>query len=165
MADDGQLIGAAGGAMQGAATGAAFGPVGIAAGAVLGGLAGALGSSSSKAKKLAEAQARMIERTAEENNRRAQKEADFVVGGAQAQVYASNLMMSGSPKEYTTELKSQFQRDMAWDMAKAKMEARQVRAGGKLAASQIKSGAISSLMGGMGSLADSGLLDGLKKGP
>ena len=152
MAEESQYTGAAGGAAQGAATGAAFGPWGAVIGGVVGGVAGFLGGGGEKkAKKLAKQQAAEILRVARESTRRQERQARFQVGTAKAATYASNIMDTGSSRQYRTAMESEYRRQIQFDIDTANASANAAIQGGKNAASAIKSAGWGQLLGGIGS--------------
>lgn len=148
-----QITSGIGGAAQGAAIGSSFGPVGAAVGGVLGGLAGFLGGGGEDdAKELARDRARMIALQGEQNARQMQLQRGQAVGLGRAAIGASNIQFSGSSKRYLRALDNEFSKQIAWQRTKTKMEERQALKGGDVAASQIQSMGISSMLSGLGTL-------------
>ena len=152
MMVDTRYTSALGGAAQGASAGSAFGPWGAAAGGILGGVGGFL-SGDEDAEKLAEEQAQLIEKTAEENRRRGMLQLGQIVGTSKARTYASNLIDTGSTRQYRMALESNMRRELAWDMYKSRVEAETVREGGRLASDQMQRSSLSSLITGLPSVA------------
>lgn len=148
---DSKTSGAIGGAAQGAASGSAFGPWGAVIGGAIGGITGFLGGGGEdQAEKLAEEQAKYLEMAGRENRRRAILEMNQALGTAKAMTYASNLQDIGSPRQYRTAMETQYRNDMAWDLQKARIEARMARDGGQLVADNISRSSAASMIGGLG---------------
>jgi hypothetical protein len=131
------------GAATGVATGAASGfmvggPIGAVVGGVLGGISGALsGGAADDAEDLADMQAKFTRMETAENVRRMKETAEAQVGEAEAIVGASNLVMSGSSKNYINELRSQWSEDINWKRRSGWMTARMQREGGQVASEGI----------------------------
>lgn len=162
---DSRVSGTIGGAGQGAATGMTIGgPVGAGIGAVIGGVMGGLGGGGEKkAKRLAEHQAKIIRRTAEENERRATLEMEQVLGGTKAAIAANNILFTGSARNYHQQLESQLNVDIEWEATKARMEEKLALMGGQAAASQIQASGITSMVKGLGSAASAGAFGSYSK--
>ena len=152
MAEQSQYTGAIGGAGQGAATGSAFGVPGAIVGGVVGGIAGFLGGGGEKkAKKLAKQQAAEILRVARESTRRQERQANYQLGATKAGIYASNIMDTGSARNYRKVMESEYRRQIQFDIDTANASANAAIQGGKNAASAIKSAGWGQLLGGVGS--------------
>lgn len=161
-----KITGAVGGAAQGASIGASFGPVGAVVGGVLGGIGGFLGGGGEdKAKKIAEKNAKIIERTRAFNRRQEQFQLEHDMGQIKANIYGSNILYSGSSKSYATQYQSRFKEQMKWSDAKAYLDADLAREGGQVAADQISRAGVTSMVQGLGSLAGSGLFSFQKSDP
>ena len=150
MAEESQVTGAFGGAAQGAATGSAFGVPGAIIGGVLGGVTGFLGGGGEKkAKKLAKAQAAEIMRVAREGERRQERQAAYQVGATKAATYASNILDTGSSRQYRNAMESEYRRQIQFDMQTANTSAQTAIKGGKNAADAIKKAGWGQLLGGV----------------
>lgn len=146
-----QATGALGGAAQGAATGASVGgPWGAVIGGVIGGIGGFLGGGGEKeAKKAARKQAEEIMRTAEENKRVQTRAANIAVSTAKVRTYASNLIDSGSTRQYRKALDAEYRRGIDYDYQAAQRTADAVRQSGSAAAGQIQRNGLGQLFGGL----------------
>jgi hypothetical protein len=162
---DTRISGALGGAASGAGTGMMLGgPVGAAVGAIAGGLFGGLGGGAEKdAMRLAREQARLIRATASENQRRATLEMEQVLGGTKAAIAASNILFTGSSRQYYNNMASQYQSDIQWDLAQARMEESIVMKGGQMTAKQIRASGVASMVSGIGAGASAGVFGSYSK--
>lgn len=148
-----QFTSAIGGASQGAAIGSTFGAPGAVVGGIVGGLAGFLGGGGEdEAKELARDRARMIALQGEQNARQMQLQRGQAVGAGRAAIGASNVQFSGSSRSYLRALDNEFSKQISWQRTKTKMEERQALKGGDVAAGQIQSMGISSMLSGLGSV-------------
>jgi len=150
---DTKTSGALGGAAQGAATGFMVGgPWGAVIGAGIGGLAGLMGGGGEdEAKKLARRQVVLMRAQAKEQRRRDVAERDRSLGTARAAIAASNVQMSGSSARYVKAMEQEYGRQLSYNDAVANMRESLIKAGGDMAAEQIKSAGISNMIGGFGS--------------
>jgi hypothetical protein len=166
MAVSTKASGAIGGAGQGAAIGFQMGgPYGAAVGAVIGGVGGLLsGGAEDDAQKIAEKQIKVLRATTKENLRRARLEMAAGLGATEAGIAASNILNTGSSDRYMRHQEAQYRADMSWETNKARMEEELLKQGGQIAASQIQSQGLSSMMGGLTSAAQSGALGTYKDG-
>lgn len=101
------------------------------AAAVVGAVSSIAGGLSAKgaAEDAGERQAESILMAEKENRRRRENELKRQLGTIDSRVYASNILMTGSAKRYRDDYKSQYRQEMAWDKAKANMDARAARKG------------------------------------
>ena len=97
--------------------------VGIAAVGAVSSIAGGM-SAKDAAEKAGEMQAKMIERTRQENKRRELRDLGKSMGDITARVAASNVLMTGSSQRYKQDYESEFKREMAWRDEKSRMDAR-----------------------------------------
>jgi hypothetical protein len=163
---DSRTTGVIGGAGRGAAIGNQILPGwGTAIGAVAGGLlGGALGGGEDEAEKLAEMQAREIDRAQEENRRRTMLEMGQVLGTSRAAIGASNIQFDGSAKRYSEAIASEYRKRMAWDRQKAKVQKEMALAGGQMAADQISMAGLQGAFTGLSKAADAGVFGTFKGG-
>jgi hypothetical protein len=156
MAEQSQWTGAAGGAGQGATIGSAFGAPGAVAGAIVGGIGGFLGGGGEdEAEKLAEEQAYMILRVAKENERSQRMEMQRTLGETKARTYASNLLDTGSSRQYRNELESEATRNIRFNADMAETAAQQALKGGEFAADTIKRDGVQNAIRGLTSVGSS----------
>lgn len=120
--------------------------VGIATVGAVSSIAGGI-SGKKAAEKAGEYQAKMIEVTAAENERRRRLELEQKMGLITANVGASNVLMSGSSKRYSDEFESQYRAEMSWDKTKARIEARMAEKTGQAAGSAAMYSGIGSAVG------------------
>lgn len=146
-----QITSGLGGALQGGATGfSVAGPVGGIIGGVVGGIAGFLsGGGEDEAKKAARAQANEIRRQARENKRIQTRAANLVVSTAKAATYASNILDTGSTRQYRNVLEGEYRRAIQYDYGVAMKNAATVQNYGTYAADSIKRQGIGQLIGGL----------------
>lgn len=155
MAVSSRATGFGSGAISGATTGASVGGAwGAVIGGVIGGVSGILSGGGEKdAMKMAEDQAREIEKASRENTRRSTLDLKNKLGMIRATVGASNLQFSGSAKKYSNVFESTFRNEMAWDKHRAEVEAKTVRKGGKAAARSIQSMGLTGMLNTIGAAA------------
>ena len=131
------------GAFSGAASGAATGTMilpgwGTVIGGIVGGVSGLLsGGAADDAEKLAKLQAKFTRMETDENLRRMRLNAAQAIGGAEATVAASNLIMGGSSLRHVSAMREQFRADQAWLRQSGRMKARMQEKGGSAASSGI----------------------------
>jgi hypothetical protein len=99
------------------------------------------------AEKAGEMQADMIERTAQENKRRRELDLQHDLGSITAAVAASNIQMTGSSKRYKSGYQQQYRQEMAWETAKANMDARMAIKTGQMAGDTALYSGLSSAVG------------------
>jgi hypothetical protein len=105
--------------------------VGIAAVGAVSSLAG--GAAGQKAAEEAgKRQAELIKQTSAENIRRRKLDLEQKLGTINAQVGASNIMMSGSAQRYKNVFAANTLGEMRWDEQKARLDAEMARKGGQL---------------------------------
>jgi hypothetical protein len=153
MAEQSQVTGAIGGAGQGATIGSAFGPIGTGVGAVVGGIGGFLGGGGEdEAEKMAEEQAYMIRRVAKENERTQRMEMKRTLGETKARTYASNLLDTGSSRQYRNVMEQEATRNIRFNAEMSEIQAQQALKGGEFAADTIKRAGVQSAVQGLTSL-------------
>lgn len=150
-----QITGGIGGAAQGAKIGSMILPGwGTAIGAVVGGVAGIFGGGGeSEAERLAMRQAQAIKMEGRQNMRQMRLQQSQEVGLSRALVGQSNVLFSGSSSDYIRAQNAEFEKQIGWQRTKTKMEAEMAMKGGSMAADQIKTAGISSMISGIGSFA------------
>lgn len=130
---------------SGAATGAASGSMilpgwGTLIGGVLGGISGLMsGGAADDAQKMAEMQVKYSKLETAENLRRMRLEAEQVLGYAEASVFASDLLLTGSSKSYIGAMESEFISQQAWLKESARIQQRMFEKGGSAASGSIMS--------------------------
>ena len=127
------------GAATGAASGAMVGGVwGAAVGGIIGGISGLMsGGAADKAEKLAAMQIKYSKLETAENLRLMRMQAEQSIGYAEASVFASDLLLTGSSKSYITAMESNFISQQAWMKESARLQQRMMSKGGSAAASGI----------------------------
>ena len=126
-----------------------LGPAGMVYGGFKGFASGR--SAAKKARKIRKENLRLHDMQTAENLKQFSKQAGQVLGEGRGKIYASNLMMSGTPQSYMQELESELGREMNWMKVQADAQARVIRKGGSAAASSAKSQGFQSLLGGLSS--------------
>jgi len=163
---DTRYTSALGGAAQGASMGAAFGAPSAIAGGVLGGIGGLLSSGDADdAKALAEEQAKLVEMRTREEQRRKKRMMNQQIGETEARTYASNLLDTGSARQYRMGMESEYRRQLAYDRLASKKEAELIREGGDATARGIEMAGIGSMISGFSSLGQIYASGGFDWGP
>ena len=107
--------------------------VGIAVVGAVTSIAGGI-SGSKAAKEAGKKQAAIIRAASAENQRRRRLDLNQQLGGIEATIGASNLIMSGSAEQYRSAFESNINTEMIWDKQKARMDARFAEKTGQAAA-------------------------------